>query len=285
LILGLVSLLLAGCESGRLAELSDPPTPTPAPPAYQGTIVCVGSNVLTPLIQRIANEFSALEPNAFVFVITSTSQLGLTALQDDGADIALSDVRAEELPGVEPQAQVETRIAAIPYGVVVNPDTKITNLTHDQLAAIYSGQLRNWNAVGGANLSITPLQASKGTGLRYLFAKTFIVAPSVVEIPAATSNDPVGDVVRTPGAIAYAPLSMVTNAVQVVAIDGTLPSKQNVGRNHYPFWSYARMYTKGDPGGLARVFISYVLSPNVQKNIVAAMGYTPISQMADQPQP
>lgn len=282
---GLFGVLLAGCDSA-LAAVPVPPTATAAPPAYQGTIVCAGSGVLAPLIGRAAAQFRQLEPNAFVFVITSTSQLGLATLQDDGADLGLSEVAATDLQGVDAGQLVENRIAGVPYAVIVHPSTGISNLTPAQLAQIYTGQVTNWREVGGADQEITTFQPAKGLGMRYLFFKNYLAPAGADDSPVATiTSNAVADVGRRPGAIGYAPLAMVTDAVRVVAVDGVLPGTASVTAGRYPFWSYARLYTKGPPGGLARVFLNYLLSPNVQKDLVGGLGYTPLALLKDQPQP
>jgi phosphate transport system substrate-binding protein len=122
--------------------------------------------------------------------------------------------------------------------------------------------------------------------VRYLFLYNFM--PTRLNDPATesaggTTSNPVLDVSRKPGAIAYAPLGMVTPAVQMVAIDGVPPNVENVLSEAYPFWSYARIYTKGPAGGLTRVFIDYILSANVQNTLIPQFGFIPVRTMADRP--
>jgi phosphate transport system substrate-binding protein len=287
-VLALVPALLlplaAACDSAAPGDAEIPPTPTAAPATYQGTIICAGSSALAPLVRHAAAEFSQLAPEAFVLVITSTSQLGLATLQDDGADIAMSDVRAPDLLGADASTLWEYPVAAVPYAVVVNPDTHVTNLTRAQLRRIYNGEVHNWQEVGGANLPIAAFHASKGSGLRYLFRKTILAAGSEndTDLPInASSTNLVGDVSARPGAIGYAALADVVPEVQVVTIDGVAPSNQTIADGTYGFWSYAWLYTKGRAGGLASAFINFVQSPNVQKDVIAPLGFTPMAWMKD----
>ncbi|HMA33020.1 MAG TPA: substrate-binding domain-containing protein [Chloroflexia bacterium] len=292
-LLGLLLALgaLAACDSSHqmVGAVTAPPTPTVAPDTFQGTIVCAGSAALAPLVRRAAAEFNRLAPNAFVLVITSTSQLGLSTLADDGADIALADVSAADVLVPEAENFSEYHVGAVPYAVIVNQAAGVTNLTRHDLRRIYTGQAQNWREVGGAAHSITPFQASRGSGLQYLFEKSFALADRTGEDQAlansTTSSNVLRDVAGTPGAIGYTPSGFVPASVQVVAIDGVLPTVDTVAGGTYPFWSYARLYTKYPAGGLAHAFISYMQGATLQGKIVEQLGIVPLAQMKDRRQP
>lgn len=278
------ALLGTGCDSDLHNAVTEAPTLTPAPDTYQGTITSVGSSVLAPLINRAAVEFHTLAPDAFVLPITSTSLLGLAVLQDDGADIAMSDVSAVDLLGAEADRLSEYRIAVVPYAVIANPNAGVHDLSQEQLRKIYSGEVRNWKDVGGFNVPITPFHASKGQGLRHLFTRR-LLNNADSSIVATTSSNLVRDVRRNRGGIGYTPLNAVTPGAEVIALDGVLPSQASIVARRYPFWSYASMYTNGTAGGLAHVFISYLLSPNIQKDTIPALGFIPIGLMEEQRTP
>jgi phosphate transport system substrate-binding protein len=278
-------LLLTACAGPGigLEAAADLPTPTPAPESFRGTITVAGSRILTPLISRAAAEFHKLSPDAFVLVITSTSALGLAALQDNGTDIALSDAKAEDLPGIEAGSLSEYPIGAVPYAVIAHPATDVRNLSHTQLRRIYTGDITNWNQVGGTDLPVVPLHASKGSGLRDLFTNTFVQIDrhdqKTVPIDVPSSLNLPGDVARRAGAISYVPLASVGPDVRVLDIDGVTPSTATIADGRYPFWSYARLYTLHPADGLKQAFINYLRSPNVQSGIVAEMGLVPLSML------
>jgi phosphate transport system substrate-binding protein len=83
----------------------------------------------------------------------------------------------------------------------------------------------------------------------------------------------------TPGAISYVAFSYVTDDVATLSIDGVNPTEENVMRNKWTVWSYEHMYTKGEPKGLTKEFLDYMLSEEVQKEIVPQLGYIPVSRM------
>jgi phosphate transport system substrate-binding protein len=291
LTLLLLFALAAACDNAGavVGEVADPPTPTLAPDSYQGTIAAAGSPVLAPLVQRAAFAFNILAPDAFVMVITSTNQLGLANLQDDGPDFALSDVSARELLGSDAESLTETTIAAVPYAVIVSATVGVTALRRDQVRGLYAGSITRWSQIGGANVPVMPLQSSRGTGLRYLFHRVFMQQPGELDhtpdINYLASSNPALDVGRNPGAVAYAPLSSVTPGLRALTIDGVAPSVDAVASGRYPFWTYARIYTKHPPGGLPHVFINYLRSAAVQNGIVRDMGFVPLALMKDRPQP
>ena len=86
-------------------------------------------------------------------------------------------------------------------------------------------------------------------------------------------------VADTPGAISYVAFSYVNDEVLTLKIDGVEPIDDNVRTNQWVIWSYQHMYTKGEPTGLTKDFIDYILSEDVQENIVGKLGYISISSM------
>ena len=184
--------------------------------------------MLAPVVQRAAFAFNTLAPDAFVMVITSTNQLGLANLQDDGPDFALSDVSARELLGSDAESLSETVIAAVPYAVIVNAGVGVTAVRRDQVRGLYAGSITRWSQIGGTDVPVMPLQSSKGTGLRYLFHRVFMQQPGELDhtpdINYLASSNPVLDVSRNRGALAYAPLIGLTSGVRALTIDGVIPS-------------------------------------------------------------
>ncbi|EPC49297.1 phosphate ABC transporter substrate-binding protein, partial [Lacticaseibacillus paracasei subsp. paracasei Lpp123] len=83
----------------------------------------------------------------------------------------------------------------------------------------------------------------------------------------------------TPGAISYVAFSYIDKTVQGLSVDGVAPTDANVTTNQWRIWSYEHMYTKGQPKGLTKKFLAYVMSPAIQKKLVLKMGYVPMTQM------
>jgi len=95
------------------------------------------------------------------------------------------------------------------------------------------------------------------------------------------SNGKVRNTVQyTPGAIGYIDAAYYQPArVAAVALDGIEYSMDAVIAGQWPIYAYGYMYTKGEPTGITRAFLDFVLSPAFQEEVVAELGFVPISEM------
>lgn len=87
-------------------------------------------------------------------------------------------------------------------------------------------------------------------------------------------------IAETPGAIGYLAFSYLTDdKITPLSIDGVKPEESNVESGKYTIWAYEHSYTKGEPEGLAKQFLDYLMSDEVQKEIVKDQGYISVSNM------
>lgn len=84
---------------------------------------------------------------------------------------------------------------------------------------------------------------------------------------------------QTPGAISYLAFAYVDSSVKTPKLNGFKPTSKNVTTNDWPIWSYEHMYTKGQPKGLTKEFLTFMESDEVQTKIVHNMGYISINDM------
>ena len=90
-------------------------------------------------------------------------------------------------------------------------------------------------------------------------------------------------VARAPGAIGYISLGFVkprftTVRVKALTVDGVLPSEKSVADHTYPIGRVLHFFTKGQPTGLTKQFVDFVLSSTVQKGVVTDAGFIPIAE-------
>ncbi|HEX3031273.1 MAG TPA: substrate-binding domain-containing protein, partial [Bacillota bacterium] len=178
------------------------------------------------------------------------------------------------------------KVAVVGIVAAVNPAAKVTALTDQQLIDVFTGKVTNWKQVGGADVKITLVNRPKGSGTRATFKKYALKGAEEAEGIEQDSSGTVRKIINeTPGAIGYYALSYVDAKTVALKLDGVDPTKENIAAGKYPVWAYEHMYTKGEATGLAKTFIDYVLSSEVQKTVVPKLGYIPVGDMKVTRQP
>jgi len=245
-----------------------------------GSITAVGSTALQPLMEQAAAQFMAENPNARIVVQGGGSGTGLTQVAQGAADIGNSDIYAEEKEGIDASQLTDHQICVVGMACVVNPAVTVDNLTQQQLIDIFTGKTTNWNSVGGPDQKIVLVNRPKASGTRAVFKKYALggaeEATGIEEDSSGTVRKIVHD---TPGAIGYLALSYLDGSVKVVNLDGVTPDKENITAGKYLVWGYEHSYTKGKPGGVADDFLKFMMTDEVQKNIIPQLGYIPESDM------
>ena len=163
-------------------------------------------------------------------------------------------------------------------GVVVNPGNPVKSLSTAQLKDIYAGKLTNWKALDGPDKSINIYTRDKASGTRAVFWKK---ALSKGDISAKAHFVPSNGAMKTaiaqdPYAIGYVSVGHIDKSVAPVALDGVVPTLDNVKQGKYKVARGLYSNTKGDPRGLAKKFIDYLHSAEGQK-IVAEKGFIPVN--------
>lgn len=291
-VLVLAFSLIVGCGSGNNTGTQQPDqnqgtqtppadnTQQPAAPEIEGSITALGSTALQPLVDEAAKAFMEKNPKAKIQVQGGGSGTGLSQVAQGGADIGNSDIFAEEKKGVPADQLVDHKVAVVGMAAVAHPEVGVDNLTTQQLIDIFTGKVTNWKDVGGKDQKITLVNRPASSGTRATFKKYALggaeEAKGIEEDASGTVRKIVSE---TPGAIGYLAFSYLDGSVKALKLDGVDPTKENVATNDYKVWAYEHMYTKGEPQGLAKAFLEYILSPEVQTGAVVKGGYIPVTDM------
>lgn len=250
-------VLAAGCGKSGQNDRSS---------ATNGSITVAGSTSVQPFSESLAEEYKVQNPKATVNVQGGGSSQGITAVQSGAADIGASsrELKPEEKSGLK-----EYLIAKDGIAVVVNPANKVNDLSLSQLKDIYSGKITNWNKVGGKNAVITVVSREAGSGTRGGFEdivmnKTAITNKAIIQ---SSTGAIVTTVAGDSNAIGYASMASVDETVSIVPIEGIKPSKETITNSQYKLSRPFIYITKGEPSGLAKSFIEFVLSDTGQKVI------------------
>ena len=106
----------------------------------KGTLTVAGSTSVTPLMEKIAEAYEKLNPDAKIEIQSTGSSAGIEAVIDGAADIAMAsrDLKDEEKEKLTPRV-----IATDGIAVVVNKESKLSNLSLNSLKEIFAGNILN----------------------------------------------------------------------------------------------------------------------------------------------
>ena len=273
LILAL-SLVACGQKPAEAPAATPAPAATEAPTApakLTGTVATDGSTSMEKVIGALGEAFMEANPNVTFTYNPTGSGSGIQAVQEGRCDIGLSSraLKEEEKAG----GLTETVLCYDGIAVIVNPENTVEDLTLDQIAAIYTGEIKNWSEVGGADAEIVLIGREAGSGTRSGFEEIVKVADKCqYRQELSSTGDVITTVAQNPGAIGYASLASVKDTVKAVKVGGVTPSEASVKDGTYaiqrPFVLATR--TGVQLGDAAQAFYNYVTSADANEIIVAA---------------
>jgi phosphate transport system substrate-binding protein len=246
---------------------------TPNPVLAQKTINMTGSTTVLPFAQITAEAFMKKHPDVNISVAGTGSGDGVKAIIDGTADIGNSsrEIKDKEIKMAKDKG-VAMKIIPISIDViipVVHPSNSVGDLTLDQLKDIYTGKVKNWKEVGGPDSGIAVISRDSSSGTFGEWGKMVLKGEKVrPDAQLQASNGAVHQAVAgNKFAIGYVSLAYVDNSVKPVAIGGV--SYNDAG---FPTGRELYMLTQGEPKGVVKDYIDFVLGPEGQKLIVEANG-------------
>lgn len=246
-----------------------------------GSLVVSGSSAMQPLIAAAAEEFMAENPNADVQVNAGGSGTGLSQVAEGSVDIGNSDVYAEEKEGISADELVDHKVAVVGITAAVNPNVGITNISKEDLIKVFTGKITNWKDVGGKDQKIVLVNRPDSSGTRAVFNKFGLDDATPAEGITEDSSNTVKKILKeTEGAVGYLAFSYFTDeSITALSVDGVEAKEENVQNGTFPIWAYQHSYTKGEPKGLTKAFLDYVMSDDIQSTLLKDQGYLPVTEM------
>lgn len=245
-----------------------------------GSITAVGSSALQPLVEEAANQYMDENQDATINVQGGGSGTGLSQISEGAVDIGNSDIFAEEKDGIDASKIVDHKVAVVGMGPVANKEVGVDGLTKQQLIDIFTGKVKNWKEVGGKDQEIVVINRAEGSGTRAVFEKQALDGATPIKAQEQDSSGTVQKIVsETPGAISYLAFSYFNDSLKALKVDDVEPNQANVETNDWKIWAYEHMYTNGEPDGLTKAFLDYMLGDDVQSSLVTELGYIPVTGM------
>lgn len=249
-----------GSTSGTTAQGT---TAAESTSGLTGTIVCSGSTSMEELMTALGESFNVAFPGVEVEIQGGGSSTGVKNAAEGVSDIGnASRALKDEEKGL---GLVETVVAIDGIVVVVNPTNPVTDLTSQQVIDLFTGKITNWKDVGGADAPVVVILREAGSGTRDGFESILKIADQCVGSQEVNETGIVKSTVAgNVNAIGYISLGKVDETVTAITLDGVVPSEETVKDGSYKLQRPFTCLTKGEPAGLAKTFLDYILSEDGQ---------------------
>lgn len=253
--------------------------PVPASCAT-GSITASGSTALQPLVDKVAKDYAAACSGAAINVQGGGSGTGLTQVLQGAVNIGDSDVTADsKLQPSDAQTLVDHVVARQAWIIVANTSvTGVKTLTTQQAQEIWTGKITNWKDVGGPDQPIVLIIRPASSGTRATFKKIVLNGQNEANSGQTLTEDSNGAVTtavtQTPGATSVIGLAFYEqNKAQLAGfqLDGVDATIDNLKNGTYKLQAFGHMYTKGQPDGLTKAFLDYIVSPPVQNTTLPSL--------------
>ncbi|QDS94519.1 Phosphate-binding protein PstS 1 precursor [Roseimaritima multifibrata] len=267
-VLGLLPSFLSGCTSDDSPE-------------NDNQIVVTGSSTIAPLVAEIAKDFEALHPGVRIDVQSGGSSRGVADARRGLADIGMvsRDLKIEE------GDLTAFTIARDGVGVIVHRDNPVDSLSDDQIVAIYTNRINNWNEVGGPDAPITVVNKAEGRSTLELFVEHFQLDNKQIQADTVIGDNEQGikTVAGNPNAIGYVSIGTAEYdathdiPIKLLPLSGVAASIENVRSGTFPLSRPLNLVVKIKPTGLAAEFIEFARSREVHP-IILEQYFVPLSQ-------
>ena len=274
--------LLAGCGSKTAAPDStnnDQPQQQ-TEEKLSGSVSTNGSTSMEKVIGALSEQFMADNSGVSITYDPTGSGAGIEAASNGSADIGLASraLKDEEKAG----GLTETVVALDGIAVIVNADSKVEDLSVEQIAKIFTGEITDWSEVGGEAGKISCIGREAGSGTRDGFESITGTKDACKLDQELTSTGGVIEAVAgNANAIGYASLSAVEgkDTVKAVTVGGVACTEETVLDGSYAIQRPFVLVTKTDASlsTAAQAFFDYATS-TAANDLIKAAGAVPVAK-------
>jgi phosphate transport system substrate-binding protein len=234
-----------------------------------------GSTTVLPLAEALADGFMDEYSDVEFEISGGGSGVGMEECADGDVDIGMS---SRELDSGDPDL-VAHEIAKDGVAIVVNEENPVDELSMEEVRSIYSGEITNWEEVGGEDWTIVVVSREEGSGTRKFFEEKVMEGEDITDdaLEFDSNEDARDKVIDEEGAIGYVSTGYVED-VKGIALDGVEPILENCQSGDYPLVRslyFLHLPPEPSPNKLIEAFMEFCLDDG--QEIVEDEGYIPIS--------
>ena len=247
----------------------------------QENLVIAGTGDSQALLRNLGAIFEKSHPGVTIEVPNSIGTGGgikAVSRGEAGLGRTARALKEKEKPGL-----TDVMFAKSPVVFATNTSAHaVTDLSREQILAIYSGKISNWKEVGGLDAKIYPISREDGDSSREAIDKNLA---GFKELPLVskeffTTWETAEAILHHKDTIGYLPLSMaIEYGLNILTVDGKIPDKDHVDNGSYPYVTSLYLVKNETPSAQALEFIDFVLSDEVGK-LMLKQGVIPLINSA-----
>lgn len=239
-----------------------------------GTLSMNGSTSMEKVIKAVNGAFMEKNKGVTVNLNLTGSGTGIQEASEGKCDIGNS---SRKLKDEEAEKLDATVVGLDGIALVVNPVNKLEDITLQDLAKVYSGEITNWKELGGDDKAIVVIGREDGSGTRDGFESIVMgdKEPKYAQELESTGSV-INAVATTDGAIGYASLANVDETVKALKVGGVEATEENVKSGTYEVQRpFICATLKGSDNKLVKAYLDFILSEEGQA-LVLAQGAVPV---------
>ena len=277
----LITTVFAGCSTGEVGGTTSSKADGSSETKLTGTLTMAGSTSMTDVCTALNEAFMKKNSGVKVVLNGGGSGAAITALGDGSAQVGNLSRAVKDSENAAGKYEAIT-IALDGIAVIVNADSQVADLTVDQIAKIFTGEITNWSEVGGADGEIACIGREANSGTRDGFESITGTEDTCKLSQELTSTGAVIEAVKnSPNAIGYASLSAVEGkeGIKALTVNGVACSEETVLDGSYEIQRPFVLVTKSDASlsTAAQAFFDYATSKDASE-LIRNAGAVPVAE-------
>lgn len=251
-------------------------------------VMVSGSTTVLPIVSKAADQFRMQHIDVNVVVNAGGSGVGIKQVGEGKIDIgmasrALTALEHKKYETADLKIHTLAQDAVVPVVSSEVYDAGVKVLTLAQIGQIYTGEIENWQEVGGPDREILVIDKEKARGTRHVFM-VHVLGDKEADAPGAdlvlgSNNEEQTAIVQSDAAIGMLSHAWLNEDVKGLAIkmNGKViqPTYENIVNGTFPITRGLFVITRGEPTGITKQFVDYLMGVDGQK-MVEVSGYVAV---------